>query len=245
MSVVPSGGSIDTALLSQPVHKLVAEAVGTLTIILALWITFSKGAGPAWLRGVCWGAVAIVTAETFLGMAALSTSKAYAIGFWHALLGHLFVSMTAALALGAAWRPATSFIADKGWPSLRGYSVFTCALVVLQVILGAAFRHELMGVMSHIIGALILALFILGLAMLVLNMPKENLPQGNPLKVPAIVLIVLAGIQVALGLTVASMGGRSRALTVMTISHAAIGSMTLASTVVLTVLIRQHMRRST
>lgn len=236
------GGQDESGILSPANHKLAAEAVGTLTIIIALWLAFSRGTGPAWLRGAAWGAVAIVAANAFLGTAA--SPRAPVTGFAHALLAHLFVSATAVMALGSAWPGVTAHIQDKGWPSLRGYAILTCGLVLLQVILGAAFRHDLMGVMPHILGALILALFILGLAMLVLNLPKETFPDGNPLKTPAIVLIVLAGIQLSLGLTVASLGGRSTALTVMTISHAAIGTLTLASTVVLTILVCQHVRQA-
>jgi heme A synthase len=234
-------GQDEGGVLSPANHKLTAEAVGTFSIVVALWLTFSKSERPNWLRGAAWGTVVIVIADAILGSVAQAASPIS--GFAHSLLAHLFVSATAVLVLGSVWAPVTHPIPDKGWPSLRGYAALTCALVVLQVIMGAGFRHELMGVMPHIIGALILALFILGLAMLVLNLPKESLPPSNPLKAPAIVLIILAGLQVSLGLTVASMGGRSRALTVMTISHAATGALTLAATVVLTVLIRQHRQR--
>ena len=135
-------------------------------------------------------------------------------------------------------------IPDKGWPSLRGYSLFTCVLVVIQVMLGAAFRHELLGVMWHIIGALLLALFLLGLAMLALNLPKDILPGGNPLKTSAIILLVLAGLQITLGLTIASFRADSPGMNEMTISHATIASLTLATTVVLTMIARRYLKKS-
>ena len=229
------------AILSPGSHKLLAEVVGTLTILLALALTFAKTNAPSFVRIAGWLPVAAVIADAVLGAAAPAASNT--VGFLHSLLAHLFVSAAVAVAAVLSLTPVKAHIPDKGWPSLRGYATLTCVFVIVQVTLGAAFRHDLMGVMSHIIGALLLALFILGLAMLVLNLPAESAPEGNPLRAPAIVLMILAGVQVTLGLTIASLSSKSGGFIPMAVSHAAIGSLTLASTVVLTILVRHHTRR--
>jgi len=226
-------------VLSPTAHKILAEAVGVFAVVLALVLTFIKTAKLAVLAA--WISVALVVADAVAGSSAPAAS--HLTGFFHSLLAQFFVASTAVIAAAVTMRPVASSIPDKGWPSLRGYALFTCVLVVFQVMLGAGFRHELVGIMWHIIGALLLALFLLGLAMMALNLPKEVLPSSNPLKAPAVVLTVLAGTQITLGLTVASLRSGSPGMTAMTISHAAIASLTLASTVVLTVLARHHLAK--
>src|SRR5207253_8520083 len=48
-----------------------------------------------------------------------------------------------------------------GWPSLRFLSSATAFLVAVQVGYGAGFRHSAVGVIPHLLGALVVALFIM------------------------------------------------------------------------------------
>jgi len=62
---------------------------------------------------------------------------------------------------------------DQGWPSLRGVARNTLVVVVIQVALGAAFRYGSINVMTHILGALVVTIFILTLVVLVTLMPEH------------------------------------------------------------------------
>jgi heme A synthase len=118
---------------------------------------------------------------------------------------------------------------DQGWPSLRGVARNTLVLVVIQVALGAAFRYGSIGVMTHILGALVVAVFILTLVVLVTLMPEH--PTLRP---AAIVLGVVSFVQIFLGLTVVSMGSAkaSKLAAVFAVAHVATGAVTLAATLV-------------
>ena len=78
----------------------------------------------------------------------------------HAFLAPLLLSVLVAIAVATSksWQHEPVCLPDKGWPSLRGVARNTLVLVVIQVALGAAFRYDVIGVMTHIIGALVVAL---------------------------------------------------------------------------------------
>ena len=93
-----------------------------------------------------------------------------------------------------------------------------------------AFRYDVIGVMTHIIGALVVAVFILTLVVLVTMMPEH--PTLRP---AAITLGVVIFVQIFLGLTVVSMGSaktNKTAALVFAVSHVVLGAITLATTLV-------------
>jgi heme A synthase len=152
----------------------------------------------------------------------------------HAFLAPVLLATVAALALALSpgWRREPVMIQDKGWPPLRGIALTTLVFVVLQVALGAAFRHGALGVMPHIIGALVVAVLILTKVICLTQMSGKSL-----LKPAAITLLVMVGVQIFLGLTVVSMSDRAMAQLaglIFSAAHVALGSATLAASVVVT-----------
>ena len=134
------------------------------------------------------------------------------------------------LATSRSWQSDPIFLQDQGWPPLRGVARNTLALVVIQVALGAAFRYGSIGVMVHILGALVVVVFILTLVVLVTLMPEH--PTLRP---AAITLGVVTFVQIFLGLTVVSMGtaqANKGVAAVVAVAHVATGAVTLATTLV-------------
>jgi heme A synthase len=112
--------------------------------------------------------------------------------------------------------------------------------VVIQVVLGAAFRYDMMGVMPHILVAMIVVVFILALVVLVTMLPPH--PSLRP---AAVALAVILFVQVFLGLTVVTIGaGKSANFAVAGLgaAHVALGAVTLAATVVVALEIRRNVR---
>jgi heme A synthase len=184
----------------------VSEAAGTLVLVLAIWITFADNRKR--VKMFTWIAVALVAAQTFLGMVAVPLTPPQVAagtpdytGFLHAFLAQiLFVLVVAtAVSLWPAWEVRPVQIPDKGWPSLRSLSTATVAALILQVALGAAFRHNVLGVLWHILCAFLVVVF--GLAMLVLI---TQVPENRSLRAPAIWLGSLLGVQVSLGMVLIS-----------------------------------------
>ena len=81
--------------------------------------------------------------------------------------------------------------------------MITAVLVLGQAALGVAFRHGIIDVIPHVLGALVVAIFVVALAMSVLYR------SGNePLRPAGVTLLIITAVQVFLGLALFSMGLR-------------------------------------
>ncbi len=219
-------------------HRISAEGVTLLVAILAIWTAVSKA--RKFVQNLAWIALAGVILEALLGIRALPDSS----GFLHAFVAPVILGAITLIAAFTSplWRGDPHHVPDHGWPSVRGLANSTVYLMLLQVALGAAFRHDLASVLWHIGGALLVILLILGLVMCVMQAPN-----GEFLRPYAIVLVSLAGFQTMLGLTVISMGatGKHQQFTlVTTVMHTVTGALTLASAVLLTALVRRNVVRT-
>ena len=223
-------GAIAAGQEGAPVgpHRMIASAVAILVIGLAIWLTAAEK--RAWLRRLGWIVLAGVIADAGLGE--MSKVASPVTSMLHAILSPILLALVVAIAVGTSksWQHPPVCLPDKGWPPLRGVARYTLILVVLQVALGALFRYDFIGVMTHIIGALIVAVFILTLVVLVTMMPEH--PTLRP---AAITLGVLIFVQIFLGLTVISMGSaktNKTAALVFAVAHVVLGAITLATTLV-------------
>jgi heme A synthase len=225
-------GAITAGQEGTPVgpHRIVASAVAVLVIGLAIWLTAAEK--RPWLRRLGWIIVAGAVAEAGLGEMLRTPSPL--ISTLHAFLAPLLLALVVAIAVGTSksWQHPPVCLPDKGWPPLRGVARNTLILVVIQVALGALFRYDFIGVMTHIIGALIVAVFILVLVVCVTMMQEH--PTLRP---AAITLGVVIFVQIFLGLTVISMGSaktNKTAALVFAVTHVVLGAVTLATTLVVT-----------
>ena len=220
-------------------HRAVASIAGLLLMALAVWfLATEKRPG---MRKLGWYVMAATIAEAGLGEIFVPATLA---GLAHAFLAPVLVALAAALAVVTSprWYREPVVIADKGWPSLLGLGRYSVGLVLIQVALGAAFRHEMMGVMAHILVAMVVVIFILALVVLITMLPPH--PSLRP---AAIMLAVILFIQVFLGLTVVSIGsGKSASLAIAGIgaAHVALGAVTVAATVALGLEIRRNVCRA-
>ncbi len=209
-------------------HRMVASAVAILVIGLAAWLTAVEK--RAWLRRLGWIILAGAVADAGLGE--MSKAASPFIAMLHAFLAPLLLASVVAIAVGTSksWQHPPVCLPDKGWPPLRGVARNSLILVVIQVALGALFRYDFIGVMTHIIGALIVAVFILVLVVCVTMMQEH--PRLRP---AAITLGVVIFVQIFLGLTVVAMGSaktNTTAALVFAASHVVLGAITLATTLV-------------
>jgi heme A synthase len=216
-------------------HRYAAEAGGTLVLILAVWITIArKRGGVMRLTGI---ALVLVFVEALLGRVSIRLSDS--MGFLHAILAEFLFAILVAVAVYAwpAWEKRPEQIMDKGWPSLRSLSNTTVGALVLQVMLGAAFRHNLTGVLWHILGAFLVVVF--GLAMLVII---TQVPENRSLRAPVIVMGCLMGVQVTLGMVLISFSQPTRhpdALVYTVAAHVLLGASTMGVGVITAMLVRR------
>jgi len=123
-------------------HRLVASAVGLLTVILAVWLWLVDE--RRWMRWLGVVAVSAVILQGVLGGLRVTQLKD-AIGIFHAALAQLFFALVSAIALGTSrwWRSAESqklSIYDAG--GLRYSFAFVTGLILGQLFVGATMRHQ-------------------------------------------------------------------------------------------------------
>ena len=212
-------------------HRAIGGLVAVLVVSLGVRLVVTKT--HEWLRRLGRAAVAVTIADAGLGLRA-GPASAPVVAMAHAFLAPVLLSLVAAIALATSrsWQSDPILLQDQGWPPLRGVARNTLALVVIQVGLGAAFRYGSIGVMVHILGALIVVVFILTLVVLVTLMPEH--PTLRP---AAITLGVVTFVQIFLGLTVVSMGtaqANKGVAAAVAVAHVATGAVTLAATLIVT-----------
>jgi heme A synthase len=188
----------------------VIAALMLLTIALGSIVTTLRTAGPLWQvahagAGIVVGLLSFVLAvwclpekqplQRYLGiLLALLTGLEAAPGnvFLHAFFAPvLFSTVTVVWLLG----PGPAVTANKPLRGLVGALPF---LVLLQNALGAAHRHQMIGVALHIAGAMLVA----GYALVVCVLLLQRLPNYPLFRRYAVTLICLVLLQVSLGITV-------------------------------------------
>jgi heme A synthase len=168
-----------------------------------------------------------------------TAAPARAAAFLHAVLAHALLSILVATSVGILAAGKTpDCVQDSSRVSLRTLAVATSCLALLQVILGAAYRHGLMGMMLHILNALIVVILVVVVCLLL----TRQFPEHPGLKPAAVALAVIAGTQVALGfatLIILLVGSEGAPLMFTSVAHVATGALTLAASVVLAIQVRR------
>jgi heme A synthase len=230
------------ATLVSNIHIALAALTAILTIGLAIWLTVSKaGRGPI---ALAWVACAGLLADAALANSSLLAAAPRGAGAFHALLAQFFFGAIVALAActSESWTAGPELVHDQGWPSLRFLGTAMLVLVLSQVSLGAAFRHKASGLMPHLVGAMIVALWILIVCMFVM----QQFPEHRSLRPAANFLLSVTLAQVFLGIAALTMrmmnSETSPALLVSTAGHVTTGALTLAATVILTMQIRRNVQ---
>jgi cytochrome c oxidase assembly protein subunit 15 len=227
-------------VLFETGHRMIATVVGMLTIVLAIWI--ARVDRRAWMRKLGWLALGGVVAQGLLGGATVLLLQPAPISIAHACLAQLFFSVTVAIAVftSRTWQRGPEPVEDYGWPSLRFLAVLTPLLVLVQIGLGAGFRHRAFGLLPHVIGAMIVPLVILLVGAFVLH----QFPKHRALRPAAIGLLTITLVQVFLGVIayVARLNAVAYplAMVLTTVAHVATGGLTLAASVVLAIQIRRN-----
>ena len=129
-------------------HRLIAAAITILTIVLAIW-TWAVDK-QRWMRLLTALAVAGVLLQAVIGGLSVLSAN-WASPYWrllwttsHGIFGQVMFCLLAAIALftSASWRAAPRTILPASEAGrLRFWTGLLVALLFLQLILGAAFRH--------------------------------------------------------------------------------------------------------
>lgn len=218
-------------------HRLIATTVGILTIILAVWAW--RRESRRWVRNLAWGALGIVIAQGILGGITVEFFLPPWVSSAHATLAELFFATVISLAVFTSqwWLSELPQLEDNGSPHLRTLTVWTSSLVLVQMVLGAAFRHNAFGIIPHVIGAIIVT----GMVFWNVLAVSRRFGAMKDLRRAARYLEISLGLQLLLGGAAywAVVGARvavqpTPLYVAITVSHVAVGALTFAASALLT-----------
>jgi len=169
------------------------------------------------------------------------------VSIGHACLAQLFFSTTVAIAIftSPSWKRGPVIVEDSGWPSMRTLAFSAPVLVLVQLALGAGYRHRAFTVMPHIIGAIFVTGFLIMVAVFVL----AQFVSHPSLTRTAWTLMGITVVQVVLGIVtyLARISGGEASVpppstVALTILHVATGALTMACAVALAIQVRRNVR---
>jgi cytochrome c oxidase assembly protein subunit 15 len=223
-------------------HRMVATTVGFMTVIMAVWLSLVET--RKWMKTLGFVALGAVIFQGLLGGLTVKLLLPPAVSISHACLAQLFFSTTVAIALftSKSWIAGSDIVEDHGWPSLRSLAILTPVMVLMQIALGAAFRHRAIGVLPHVLFSMVVTLVVLFTATFVMH----QFPEHSALNASAKALLGVTFLQVMLGVaayyTRLQAAQEPLAMVLTTVAHVATGGLTLASSVVLSIQILRNVR---
>lgn len=139
-------------------HRMIAGTVGILTMLLAMWLWLKES--RRWVRWLGMVSVGAVIAQAALGGITVLFYLPVAISVSHAALAQIFFCLNFSLALftSQGWQWGEPSGEDAALPSLRLLAPATTAALLIQLILGAAYRHGGLGIVPHMVGATVVSL---------------------------------------------------------------------------------------
>ena len=230
-------------VLFETGHRLVAKTVGLLVIILAVWI--QRKDERAWMRKLGWTALVVVCLQGTLGGLTVLYLLPKPISISHACLAQLFFSLIVSIAVftSPAWRQGAQLVEDSGTPSFRTLAWLTPVSVLVQIALGAGFRHHVINILPHVAGALIVTSIVMYTAISV----TVQFPNHKGLQRSGMAMLGVTSMQVLLGIAaylsrLSSAGALTPPTSTIwyTVLHVAVGGLTMAASVVLAIQIRRN-----
>lgn len=215
-------------------HRVIAAVMGCLVLILAIWL-WKSDARP-WLRWFGVIAVGGVVAQAILGGQVVRQLLHYWLPVLHASFAQIVFAAVLSIAVFTSkwWISEQPQLEDSGSPSIHSLAILNAAIIYLQVILGAGFRHREIPIWPHMAGALL----VLGMVIWTAVALRKRFPQSRELSKARILLHAIFGTQFLLGLAAywsrLSTADAPQPMPVMvwlTVIHTVVGAILLAFSV--------------
>lgn len=175
-------------------HRLVASAVGFLTIALALslWLQERR----KWLRWLGVIALVLVVVQGVLGGLRVTLLE-HSLAIVHASLAQAFFALTVSLALftSSEWREKIAERPLVDYGRLRRLAAVTTGLIYMQVLFGAVLRHTGLRLDAHLLFAVLVTLHVVLLTARIFKDHRDH----RRLTRPALFLNAMLLLQLVLG----------------------------------------------
>ena len=174
-------------------HRLIAMAVGLLTIVLAVWL-FRSEKRP-WMKRLGAAAVGLVVLQGVLGGLTVIFLLPMPVSVLHACTGQIFFALVAAVAYFTSreWHLAPR-IASYDAENLKLFARAFFGLLLFQLLLGAWTRHGGPAIMFHVFMGFVV---LLASGAIATRVAGEN--ATRPFLIHGVSLMLLAALEVALG----------------------------------------------
>jgi len=229
-------------------HRMVATTVGFLTIILAVWL--QRREPRAWMRRLGWVALAGVIVQGILGGITVRFFLPPAVSISHATLAQLFFCAVVSVAVFTSrwWHSDIASLQAASQPPLLGWTLASLAAIFIQLILWAAFRHKVLGILPHALWAAVVAYVVFRTAAIARDHRLEIVPAFRRI---ARFIHALLGLQLCLGgaalwarLATADYPQPMPVMVWTTVIHVVFGALVLGSVVVLALCASRVLRPS-
>ncbi len=213
----------------NPAFEFWHSIIGSAAVLLVLGLGIAHRSQLGWIG---------------FGAAVLDAASPHFSPILHAVLAQVFLGAVAgvAVATSVSWSRGPEPIEDTWRPSMRSLAIAVPAIILLQTALGASYRYRALGVIWHILNAMIVLLLILIVAVFLIR----QFPQHPTLRPAAIALAVITSIQVLLGFTTFMMlilfPETSLAVVITSVLHVTTGALTFGAGLALAMLIRYNIR---
>ena len=226
-------------------HRIIAQFVGFLTIILAVWTWRSDR--RRWVRYLGIAALGTVIAQGILGGLTVLFYLPPAISSAHAALAQTFFCIAVAIAVftGRKWAEANPAPeSDSVRPHLMTLTSLSIFVLYVQLVAGAMFRHHGMSWWPHVLNAVVVSFVLAWTAVRALTAYS----QIEAVRRPAILMLSLVIAQLCLGFTAfltRVAWGRTAVqpelpMVIATVAHVAVGALLLATAVILAIQVWRH-----
>jgi len=229
-----------SGIFAEHSHRVAAAAAYLLAAGLALWLWRAEsGRWLCWLGAVALGAVIL---QGLLAGLTVLLKLPKAIGVAHACLAQIFFSATAAIAVftSPARQSPPAQVTGGGSPPARSLALTLPAFLLAQIALGTAYRQQVLSVVPHMAGAMVVTVAVLAVCVAVIQQCGAH----SALKRGAKGLMHITLFQVLVGtvayvsrVTEPERGAASASAARLTVLHASLGALALAASVVLALLV--------
>lgn len=208
-------------VLYEHTHRMIGVLVGCMTLFFSLWLY--KAEPRIWVRRLSFLAAGIVILQGVLGGMTVLLKLPPVISILHACLAQAFFCLIVSLVYLTS--PAER-MGIEATARLKKISIFTFALLFLQLILGATLRHTGKILVGHLAGAVLIFASIFMLHNEIHRTHSDEPVLQRTVKI----LFALLGLQILAGLAM-FLGGK---YPILETSHVALGALMLASSLVIT-----------
>ncbi|HEY3826296.1 MAG TPA: hypothetical protein VGL82_17140 [Bryobacteraceae bacterium] len=225
-------GATAPSAVTAPVMKEAHVTAGLALILITCVLAWFMASSNKLLLGL-------------IGLSALFEIASISVPIAHALISPIFLSVVVAtvVVISKGWQAGPKPVASP-WGPLRPLGLAVPVFMLIQIALGACFRHNVMGIVWHILDAFIVLLVALVAGVFVLR----QYPDHPALRPAALALVILVGVQVLLGFAVYMVllvsSENNMGLIVTGVLHVANGALTLAASVVLAMQMQRNLIQS-